>query len=874
MPDTVAVDLDGTLTDAPFVRAEPIPPPSKAGRQLLVDLTRAGYQVVIHSGRISEGDGPDGWRAAVREIQAWLETHGLDQLVHRIWPWPKPSGLAFVDDRAIPWRGASSVELVKEIPQAARRGKQPSILILSPLSDRYSGVGNFAFPAIGVWRLAANCRAAGVRADIWDCNTGEEVPPSDEPEALIHSFLAKIEAEHNLADYDWVGFSILNDTLPLTLGLANLIRKKYPGVHLVAGNAEATLNYQDVLDKAPFEACLVGEADDSLPRLVMGEDPRRIKGVIWFNRGRRMTPEEFNSYYDTMDFGHMPLREYALKTAALYRIGDFVRAWIDDRRVDYGLIPSDIDPKFALDTLYSCCTVRAVTMDHCPLPCTYCLPADSMLDVGGGVGMPIGEIVHDKVYPVIRQHDGTFGRVVRHYEREYDGDMVSLRVLSAGKPIRLTPDHMVRLATGRSVPACDVIVGDRVRLWFEDRQMVLPVPVMETSVTHFSGTVYNVEVTPHHTYLADGLAVDNCSTARIPDFATGKYQNATFMKIDSVKALFLKIKREVPWTCAIYDDSDETFLGTRRGLEYAKALSEIKAEMDRNTPRGFRFLVQTRSNEMTRELVQNLAAAGVEHLTFGVENASQYVRDSLRKRQDDQKIIDIVDWCHEFGVQCYLLMILFPPETRLEDLDINVRVVRDWVKRGAKVSVEPYLMPYRGTPILDDPRYTYEHVAYEVPFSGPPAKRLKWPTLIWPRDPQVRSLMLYFRETLDAKIQAAKKAAGHNHTFKGFAGIVIIEHLAECLALWRAGKIAAWDGQETGEARRSTVYQEYADQESGADVRERARTTMQGTRFNTTHAAFDSAAVDGKVAGLKQGAVKARMEKDPAAPGEIILGGG
>lgn len=615
------------------------------------------------------------------------------------------------------------------------------ILLISPLSDRFNGIGNFGSPALGVWRLRAVARASEHWADVWDCNLGREIKKCSTIKELVEEFYSHMVEQFDLNSYDWFGFSILNDTLPLTLGLANLLKLKHPMAEQVAGNAEATLNYQDIFDKSKIDAVLVGEADFSLPPLLSGQDPRSIKGIHWFQRGGRMSPEEFYDAYGKMNFGDMPLIPYGIKTMRLYAQNKTVT----DARMEDMLLrrisPEDASRELGMELepyvkqLYSCMTLRWVTMDHCPLPCTY------------------------------------------------------------------------------------------------------------------------------------------CSTARIPDYATGQgVKMATFIPTEAVADLARKAKREIPGLLAIYDDSDETFLGTERGLKYAKVLQSIKSEMDLGTPRGFRWLVQTRTNEMTQELVHELALGGVQHLTFGVENASAYVRDSIRKRQDDQKILDLIGWCKEAGVACYYLLILFPPETRIVDLETNVRVIREWVRLGATVSAEPFLMPYRGTPILDDPRYHYEHVAYDVPFSsmtfapGAPLKKLKWPTLVLPRDPDVRALMMYFRATLDDAIEERKKAAGHQHTFKGFTGIVCVDHLAHCLELWHAGKIRA-DGTVSAVGEVRPVYQEYATRESGVEMKMRSKEeTMQSAngRFNPSHSSIDGEAVKG----LKQGAIKTRLQKDANAEAE------
>lgn len=870
----VAVDLDATLTGEPFARAETIPPPTEEGKRLLRSLSSKGFRVVLHTGRVAD---EVEWKRAVQvaRVEEWVRANGLSDLVDRVWPWPKPHVKAIVDDRAVTWRGhhdgiAIECERADDFTRARKR-----VLLVSPLSDRYNGIGNYGSLALGVWRLRAACLRAGHDCDVWDCNVEGDVAVSANVEDLVRAFYAQIRLKFDPSRYDWIGFSILNDTLPLTLGLANLIRKEHPHARQVAGNAEATLNYQDILDKSTIECVLLGESEDAMPRLVSGDDPRRIDGCLWFQRGTRMSPERFDRAYQEMSFSELPYRAYWLRTAGLYGLEDYARRWVDDGVIDPSLAPDGMASDAALKKLYSICTVRIVTMDHCFLPCTYCVIGSTLVRTESGIE-EIQSIVARAARTRVMQHDGSFGLATEFFRRPYSGPLVRLEVSGCVTPLFLTPDHGVRVDRGRSKPAKDLRPGDHVlavaRGFAKGAEATIErATVREVGEVHHSGEVFNLGVESKHTYVANGVAVDNCSTARIPDFATGKFQRSVFLGIDAVKRVLRQIKREVPRTLTIYDDSDETFLGTQRGLEYAAALLSIKSEMDSGCPRGMRYLVQTRSNEMTRELVERLAEAGVRHLTFGVENASAYVRDSLRKRQDDQKLLDLIDWCVEFKVTCYYLMILFPPETRVEDVEINVRVVGEWIRRGAVVSAEPYLMPYRGTPILDDPRYTYEHIAFDVPFSGTPCKRLKWPTLIWPRDPAVRGILMAYRSTLDDAIRKAREAAGHSHMFKGFVGRIAIQHLARVLQAYMDGVVKPWTGEDAGEGKLSAVYQEYFGQESGAELRDMTRAeinvSMQSPtgRFNPSHATIDA------VADLKQGAAKSRAQKDPAAPGEPIL---
>ena len=115
----VAVDLDGTLAEAPYDPKHPenIGPLGSRGRQLLEGLVAAGFLVMLFTGRIHETCMNSD--TVVKLIQDWLEANHIDHLISRIWPHPKPHVSAFVDDRSVRWRGDPELSLL-EVRSACR----------------------------------------------------------------------------------------------------------------------------------------------------------------------------------------------------------------------------------------------------------------------------------------------------------------------------------------------------------------------------------------------------------------------------------------------------------------------------------------------------------------------------------------------------------------------------------------------------------------------------------------------------------------------------------------------------------------------------------------------------------------------------------
>lgn len=97
---TVALDFDGCLhpyTDGWTGHTPAAEPPSAGAVDFLVMCKSRGFDVVVFSCRARDVDGLNG-------IRAWLIEHGLAGLVADV-TYEKPLAFAYVDDRAVSFRG-------------------------------------------------------------------------------------------------------------------------------------------------------------------------------------------------------------------------------------------------------------------------------------------------------------------------------------------------------------------------------------------------------------------------------------------------------------------------------------------------------------------------------------------------------------------------------------------------------------------------------------------------------------------------------------------------------------------------------------------------------------------------------------------------
>lgn len=369
--------------------------------------------------------------------------------------------------------------------------------------------------------------------------------------------------------------------------------------------------------------------------------------------------------------------------------------------------------------------------------------------------------------------------------------------------------------------------------------------------------LYEIRTVRIHSLVACELACRYCSVANTRRIASGSMKPSIInLSPDALEETLLAVKRGVPDAMTIYDSCDEAWLGRGRAQEYLGVIERIKPAMDAGLPRGMRYLIQCRTNDLDEEIIERAALAGVKHLTIGVESPIAQVRKDIKKPQPEELIRNVARWCTDRGIDPYMLFIMFLPSITLEQLREAVVNWRIYMDLGATVSVEPFCMAYLGTDFHDDPSYITEYAGYDIPFSGTPAKKLKWATLIWPEDRRVCAVEQWFRDNVDDYIAEALKKLGHRHAFKGTTGRVTIDCLEEALRRWDAGQIPPW---EPGAGRKTGVYQDYGDQVSGVELASMVRQNKTASRFNSTHALLDD----------PNAGVKGRI-KDPALPHETV----
>ena len=469
------------------------------------------------------------------------------------------------------------------------------VLLISPLSEQYSGIQNYGVPSIGVHRIASFLTSHGQDVTLYDCNIHGDIEPY-----LNLGFVDGVQQK-----YDIIGISILNDTLPLSLKMFIRLGKQFPNALLVAGGAEAIVNYEAVFDNSPCNIIVLGEGELPMLNLCNDKPLGEIKGLITRNPGTEITNDLLWDYYKDIDFVKMGWREY----------------WEKNRDTND---PNNKDN-----------VVRLVTSSHCNRGCSF------------------------------------------------------------------------------------------------------------------------------------------CSLTRLHEFSCGKKVKPAVLTSDQINILIDRILVQLPETTHIYFVEDSILPTISRADDFCKALSKYKGRL--------KFLVQTETDKVSKEILQKLADCDIIHITFGVENCSPRIRKAMGKPQNPEKIENIINWCKELKIRCYYLIILFSPESTIDDLVINYKTLKRWQEEGnVTVSVEPFMMPYKGAGIYYS-NYDFGYKTVELE-NG---RTLKHPYIIYPGDPAVRDIMMKFKELLPKYLDDFNKQENHIHRSKDHTGKVMIKLLGDLLATVR-----------------------------------------------------------------------------------------
>ena len=259
----------------------------------------------------------------------------------------------------------------------------PRVLLIGPF-DPQCGEYTFLAPPLGVWRLAGALQTAGVHVRVFDPNCCAEPPQ----EAL--------ERELLLEPWDVIGVSTTGMTLRFDLELAHLARRLAPRALLIAGGMEATFRPELMFELGPFDRVVLGEGERPLLELasrlrsgqpttgIAGTAERRADGSVLRIPQHSLDRTELRDAIFKIPYEQMPYRAYWDRLEAAYRVG---------------ALPSKAAREARLAEIRS---VRLITLNYCPMGCTFCSATNFLHEAQGSVA-PIARLDEHEVLQMLER---------------------------------------------------------------------------------------------------------------------------------------------------------------------------------------------------------------------------------------------------------------------------------------------------------------------------------------------------------------------------------------------------------------------------------------------------------------------------------------
>ncbi len=164
---------------------------------------------------------------------------------------------------------------------------------------------------------------------------------------------------------------------------------------------------------------------------------------------------------------------------------------------------------------------------------------------------------------------------------------------------------------------------------------------------------------------------------------------------------------------------------------------------------------------MNVERLEAMRRAGFRVLGFGIESFSPRVLAEFNKAQIHRHIEPMLTAARAAGITPFLDLILSSPRARLEDVATTLREAYLWLRRGCEIGMYPYVIPFSGAALAQDPQLLAHTVSTRRRVAG---TSVEWdqPSKILPIDPAVRSAILEIErefETLLGSVERARRAS-------------------------------------------------------------------------------------------------------------------
>jgi radical SAM superfamily enzyme YgiQ (UPF0313 family) len=250
-----------------------------------------------------------------------------------------------------------------------------------------------------------------------------------------------------------------------------------------------------------------------------------------------------------------------------------------------------------------------------------------------------------------------------------------------------------------------------------------------------------------------------CSATNFLHEAQGSVARIARLEADDCVQMLERIVAAQPAVrTVIFQDDIFVFTKDRRILPLCEAI--LAAKKKGSLPHELQFISTNRIDAMSPERLAAMRRAGFRVLGFGIESFSHQILGEFNKAQIYSNIEPTLASALELGITPFLDIILSSPRARLADVATTLRGAWRWLQQGCEVGIYPYIIPFSGAAMADDPELKPFTVHERRRIRG---TRISWeqPAKILPLDPDVSATVLAIERDYEARLTDLQRRVAH-----------------------------------------------------------------------------------------------------------------
>ncbi|HEY1726198.1 MAG TPA: radical SAM protein [Steroidobacteraceae bacterium] len=255
------------------------------------------------------------------------------------------------------------------------------------------------------------------------------------------------------------------------------------------------------------------------------------------------------------------------------------------------------------------------------------------------------------------------------------------------------------------------------------------------------------------------MACSFCSATNFLHQAQGSVAALARLDADECLQMIRRILAAHPRTrTVIFQDDIFAFTRDNRVLALCEGIIAAKARGE--LPPALQFISTNRIDAMSVERLSAMRRAGFRVLGFGIENFSRDVLAEFNKAHIHPHIEPMLAAALDNGITPFLDLILSSPRSSLRDVTETLRQAYRWLRRGCEIGMYPYIIPFSGSALAQDPALRPHTVSVRRRVHG---TNVQWDQAakILPIDPLVRAAILEIEAGFERLLERLEGTVAH-----------------------------------------------------------------------------------------------------------------